>query len=57
MASRCNKPATKAYRPDNLLATVLHTVFDAAEVRIARSALPAAVSELVNNGQPIAELF
>jgi hypothetical protein len=51
------KPATRPYRPEHLLATVLHTVFDAAEVRITPSALPGGVAELVNNGQPIAELF
>jgi hypothetical protein len=52
-----SKPATQAYRPQHVLATVLHTLFNASEVRITPSALPSAVSELVNNGQPIAELF
>jgi hypothetical protein len=52
-----SKPATRAYRPENLLATVLHTVFDAAAVRTTPSALPGAVAELVNTGQPITELF
>jgi hypothetical protein len=52
-----SRPTTQPYRPPHLLATVLHTLFDAAEVRITPAALPAAVAELVNNGQPIAELF
>jgi uncharacterized protein (DUF1501 family) len=52
-----SKPATKAYPPEHLLATVLHTLFDAGQVRINPAALPGAVAELVNNGQPIAELF
>ncbi len=52
-----SKPATHAYRPQHLLATVLHTLFNASEVRIDPSALPGAVSELVNNGRPIDELF
>jgi hypothetical protein len=51
------KPATTPYRPRHLLATVLHTLFNAPEVRITPSALPGALSELVNTGQPIAELF
>lgn len=52
-----SKPATKAYRPEHLLATVLNSLFDASELRITPSALPAAVTELVVNGQPIPELF
>jgi hypothetical protein len=52
-----SRAAGKPYRPQHLLATVLHTLFDAAQVRITPSALPAAVSELVNTGEPIAELF
>jgi hypothetical protein len=52
-----SRAKTQPYRPEHLLATVLHTVFDPAELRITPSALPAAVAELVNNGQPIAELF
>jgi hypothetical protein len=55
--NRGAKPVTKPYRPEHLLATVLHTIFDPAEVRITPSALPAAVADLVNNGQPITELF
>jgi hypothetical protein len=51
------RPATKPYRPQHLLATVLHTLFNAGEVRVTPSALPGAVAELVNNGQPITELF
>ncbi|HTU19807.1 MAG TPA: DUF1501 domain-containing protein [Gemmataceae bacterium] len=51
------KPATEPYRPPHLLATVLHTLFNAGEVRINPSSVPGAVAELVNKGQPIAELF
>lgn len=51
------KPASKPYRPQHLLTTVLHTLFNASELRITPSALPGAVAELVNNGEPIAELF
>jgi hypothetical protein len=51
------KPATQAYRPEHLLATVLHTVFDAPSVRTNPALLPAEVANLVNTGQPITELF
>jgi hypothetical protein len=51
------KPATQAYRPEHLLATVLHTVFDAPAVRTNPALLPAEVANLVNTGQPISELF
>jgi hypothetical protein len=52
-----SRAATKPYRPEHLLTTVLHTLFNAAEVRINPAALPGAVAELVNKGEPIAELF
>ncbi len=51
------KAVTRPYRPQHLLATVLHTLFNASEVRITPSALPAAIAELINTGEPIAELF
>jgi hypothetical protein len=51
------RAATKAYRPAHLLTTVLHTLFDASEVRANPAALPGAVAELVNRGEPISELF
>lgn len=47
----------EAYRPEHLLTTVMHTMFNASVVRANPSALPADVSNLVNNGQPISELF
>ncbi|MBA4067920.1 MAG: DUF1501 domain-containing protein [Isosphaera sp.] len=51
------KPATKQYRPEHLMATILHTLFDANVVRTNPAALPAEVAALVNSGQPIPELF
>ncbi len=50
-------PVTKAYKPEHLLATVLHTMFDASAVRTNSALLPAEVANLVNTGQPISELF
>jgi hypothetical protein len=51
------KPVTKAYKPEHLLATVLHTLFDASAVRINPALVPAEVANLINTGQPISELF
>lgn len=51
------RAATEGYGPKNLLATVLHTLFDAAEIRIAPELLPAEVAKLIVDGQPIKELF
>lgn len=51
------KPVTKAYKPEHLLATVLHTLFDASAVRTSPALLPAEVANLVSTGQPITELF
>jgi hypothetical protein len=52
-----SKPVTKPYKPEQLLATVLHTLFDASAVRTNPALLPAEVANLVNTGQPISELF
>ena len=52
-----SRPASRPYGPENLLATVLHTMFDAAELRISPELLPPEVSKVVLDGQPIRELF
>ena len=52
-----SRPASQPYGPENLLATVLHTMFDAGKVRIAPELLPPEVSRAVLDGQPICELF
>ena len=48
---------SEKYTPAHLLTTVLHTLFDAGELRITPDALPGAVSKLVLDGKPITELF
>jgi len=50
-------PATRPYGPENLLATVLHTLFEVGQLRATPEALPANLSNLALAGQPIAELF
>ena len=52
-----SRPASEPYGPENLLATVLHTLFDAGELRISPELLPPEVSNAILNGRPIRELF
>lgn len=52
-----SSPATERYGPENLLATVLHTMFDPQELRIAPELLPADVSKTILDSKPIRELF
>ena len=52
-----SRPASEPYGPEHLLATVLHTMFDAGIVRISPELLPPEVSQAILNGQPITELF
>lgn len=52
-----SEPATHRYGPENLLATVLHTMFDAQELRVTPELLPADVSKVILDGEPISELF
>ena len=51
------RATSRSYRPEHLLATILQTLFNPAELRLNASALPAEVANLVLNGQPITELF
>jgi len=48
---------TRPYRPENLTATVLHALFDSSEIRVNPALVPAEIATLINNGQPITELF
>ncbi len=49
-------PATEKYTPENLLATVMQTVLDVGQVRVARD-VPRNVLDAVSSGKPIAPLF
>lgn len=49
------RPATRAYRPENMLATVMHTLFDIGQLRLVRG-VPAEVRKVIENGDPIREL-
>lgn len=52
-----SRSVTDPYAPSHLLATILHTVFDAAQARIQPELLPAEIMKLVVDGQPIAGLM
>jgi hypothetical protein len=49
-------PATEKYTPENLLATVMQTVLDVGQVRVARD-VPKNVTDVVGAGKPIAPLL
>ena len=50
--SHATKPATKAYGPKNLLGTIMHTLFDPGELRVARG-IPKDVSDVITDSKPI----
>lgn len=52
-----SRPATRPYAPGDLLATILHTLFDAGEIRIQPDLVPTEVANTILNSQPIKELF
>ena len=52
-----SRPATEPYGPENLLATVLHSMFDTAELLVSQDLFPPEVSKAVVDGRPIKELF
>ena len=49
-------PSSSPYTPEHLMATVLQTLFDVSETRL-RTDLPAELSQLITDGNPIRELF
>jgi hypothetical protein len=50
------EPATDPVTPQMMMATILHTLFDVGRLRVARG-LPRELMSVVENGQPIRELF
>lgn len=53
---QAGSPATERYTPQHLLATVMHVLFDTAEVRLS-TGVPRDVELAVTSGTPIRELF
>jgi hypothetical protein len=48
-------PASERYTPENLLATVMHTLLDVGQVRVTRE-VPKSVVDVVTGGRPIRQL-
>src|SRR5262245_26335264 len=53
--SQGGRPATEPYTPANLLATVLHFLFDVTQLRL-RTDIPRDLKPLLENGEPISQL-
>jgi uncharacterized protein (DUF1501 family) len=53
---RNDVPASEPYSTQHLTATILHTLFDISALRVVRG-LPRDILKLVENAEPIAELF
>ena len=51
-----SKPAANPYTPQNLVATVLHTLFDVPQLRLDPS-LPSELVRFIDSSRPIQELF
>jgi hypothetical protein len=54
--SKATEPATERYTPRNLLATIMHVLFDSAELRVARN-VPSEIVRVATEESPINELF
>jgi Protein of unknown function (DUF1501) len=52
-----SRAITERFAPANLLATILHTLFDAGQARITPEALPPEITKLLVDGKPITGLF
>lgn len=50
--NHATKAATKPFRPEHLLSTVMHSLFDIGQLRITRG-IPRDVSQVITNGEPI----
>ena len=50
------EPASNPINPENMMGTILHSVFDVGQLRVARN-IPREVMQLVDNSPPIEELF
>ena len=49
------KAATRPYRPENMLATIMNVLFDIGELRLVQG-IPGDVQKVLTDGKPIAEL-
>lgn len=55
-ARKADVPATEPISTPELMATVMHTLFDVGQLRL-RQGVPRSLAKLIENGQPIEQLF
>ena len=55
-ARNADVPNSEPITPQNLMATLMHTLFDVPTLRLQRG-LPRQIAALIETGQPIVELF
>ncbi len=53
--NHATRAATRPYRPENMLATIMNVLFDIGELRIARG-IPNDARDVITDGEPIREL-
>ena len=53
--NQATRASTRPYRPENMLATIMHVLFDIGGLRIARG-IPEDVRKVITDGEPIREL-
>ncbi len=54
--AKAERPATNPYTPQNLFATIMHTLFDIGELRLVQS-VPREIQDVIATSEPITELF
>ncbi|MBI1904377.1 MAG: DUF1501 domain-containing protein, partial [Planctomycetia bacterium] len=54
--AHATRPATTPYRPEHLLATIMHVLFDVGQLRLVRG-LPDGLVRAATENEPIAELL
>jgi hypothetical protein len=55
-AKNADVPSTEPITTTNLMATVMHTLFDISQLRLV-SGVPRELSQSIESGKPIRELF
>lgn len=54
--SQAARPSSRPYAPNNLFATIMHTLFDIGELRLLQS-VPRDIAQIIERDEPISELF
>ena len=54
--NHATRAITTPYRPPHMMATIMHSLFDIGELRLAQN-LPSNLKDTITEGQPIRELI